>query len=111
MDLSLAEAHTSLAWATLHYDYDFSTAEREFERSIELNPRSATAHHWFGMSLGLMGRYEEGYAELKRALRWLETAYRERGEWLVLLKVDPRFDSLRSDPRFEDLLRRMNFPA
>jgi TolB-like protein/Tfp pilus assembly protein PilF len=69
IDSSLAEAHASLAWATMLYDYDFAAAEREFERSIELNPRYATAHQWFGMSLALMGRYEEGYTELKRAIR------------------------------------------
>jgi len=69
MDGSLAEAHASLAFATMWYDYDFSTAEKEFERSIELNPRDATGHHFFGFYLGLMGRYEEGYTELKRAIR------------------------------------------
>jgi TolB-like protein/Tfp pilus assembly protein PilF len=69
VDRGLAEAHASLAWATMWHDYDFLAAEREFERSIELNPRYATAHQWFGMSLGLMGRYEEGYTELKRAIR------------------------------------------
>src|SRR5438874_852833 len=42
MDGTLAEAHTSLALATM-YEYDFSTAEKEFERAIELNPRYATA--------------------------------------------------------------------
>jgi predicted nucleic acid-binding protein len=42
---------------------------------------------------------------------WLETAYRERAEWMALLKVDPCWDDLRSEPRFEDLMRRMNFPA
>jgi len=45
------------------------------------------------------------------ALEWLETGYRERGEWMTLLKVDSRFDDLRSDPRMLDLMRRMNFPA
>src|SRR5256712_1250459 len=38
MDPGLAEAHCSFAWATAWYDYDFYTAEREFERSIELSP-------------------------------------------------------------------------
>lgn len=235
LDNSLAEAHTSLAWASFHHDYDFAGSEKEFERALELNPRYAIAHHWFGMSLAMMGRYEEGYTELKRAIRldphwsnihfglafvhwcgrrydqaieccekaleldpnsvqalawlglgyvakmmfepaiaalqkaavlaqrapsptsflgeahavagapdearkilheltgqrhvtayfvsricaalgekdealkWLETAYRERCEWIVLLKVDPRFDSLRDDARFRDLMRRMNF--
>jgi TolB-like protein/Tfp pilus assembly protein PilF len=69
MDHSLAEAHTSLAFATMFYDYDFVAAEKEFERSIELNPRYATAHSWFGYYLAAMGRYEEGYTEAKRAIR------------------------------------------
>jgi tetratricopeptide (TPR) repeat protein len=217
------------------YEYDFAAAEREFERSIELNPRYATAHSWFGVGLSLMGRYEEAYTEATRAIRldphsgaihfglgWvyvfgrrydqaieqfekalelepnsaqahnglglaylcksmhepaiaafrkaerlsqgglvaylgdglaaagypdeaqqilehlkkrqryvspylagriylalgkkdeaircLEAAYRQRDAWLVLVKTDPRLDNLRSHPRFEDLLRRMNFP-
>ncbi len=224
----------------MFYDYDFSAAEREFERSIELNPRYATAYQWFGLSLAMTGPYEEGFTELKRAIRldphsaiihaclgmaywcgrryeqqiehfkktleldpglaqgrWglacaylnqrmyepaiaemrkalqvlqnnpmavaflgeayaaagyrneaqkileqlkelskqryvtpyyvgriyaapnetdkaldcLETAYREHAVWAVFLKLDPRLDGLRSEPRFQDLLRRMNFPA
>jgi tetratricopeptide (TPR) repeat protein len=47
IDSSLAEAHASLAWATMWYDYDFESAEREFERSLELNARNATAHEFF----------------------------------------------------------------
>jgi TolB-like protein/Flp pilus assembly protein TadD len=69
LDGSLAEAHASLALATMLYDYDFAAAEREFERSIELNPRYATAHSWFGLGLSLMGRYEEAYTEATRAIR------------------------------------------
>ena len=239
IDHSLAEAHAALAFASM-YDYDFLTAEREFERSIELNPRYAPAHEWFGLYLGVMGRYEEGYTELKRAIRldplssiintilglvyifarrydqaleqfgkileldpnfapahgfmgwtylcqsqyvqaiaalrkgvelspgasvfvavlgeacaaaghrneandileqlrelskqkyvmpyyvsriysalgqkdeafrWLETSYRERTTNMIYLQTDSRLDGLRSDLRFQDLLRRMNFPA
>ena len=69
IDSSLAEAHASLAAATMFYDYDFLTAEREFERSLELNPRYATAHEFFGLCLSLSGRFEEGYTEMKRAIR------------------------------------------
>jgi tetratricopeptide (TPR) repeat protein len=240
MDRGVADAHASLAWTNMLYDYDFVGAEREFERSIELNPRYATAHQWFGFYLALMGRCEEGLTELKRAihldplsiiinatlgivywcarrydqqieqfektleldphfalahaglgyaymyksmdepaiaelrkgvqlsqhapiflawlgeayaaggdsddaqkileqleqiskkryvspyhmaricaalgkkdeaLRWLETGYRERAAWMVALRIEPRFDGLRSDPRFQDLVRRMNFPV
>ncbi len=45
-----------------------------------------------------------------RALDWLEKAYQERDPLMVYLNVEPTWDSLRSDPRFQDLLRRMNFP-
>jgi len=69
LDPSSAEAHSSLAAATAFYDYDFLSAEREFERSIELNPRYATAREFFGFCLSLSGRFEEGYAEMKRAIR------------------------------------------
>jgi hypothetical protein len=37
----------------------------------------------------------------------LERAYEDRSQWLSYLNVDPRQDSLRSDRRFADLLRRM----
>jgi TolB-like protein/Tfp pilus assembly protein PilF len=239
MDRSLAETHASLAWATMWYDYDFETAEREFERAIELNPRYVFAHSWFGYCLGLMGRFEEAVTELKRAIRldplstvtqwslafvywmarrydeaieqlektvdfdgnfpwahsllawvylsksmyqsaivsaklavrlvpvstilqatlgeiyaaagerdqaeemlqhlqelsnqqyvtpymrarihnalgkkdaalyWLETSYATRAAWMIFLKTDSQFDSLRPDPRFQELLRRMSFP-
>ena len=42
-----------------------------------------------------------------RAFEWLEKAYQERADHLPYLKVNPRLDQLRGDPRFEDLLRRM----
>ncbi|HST09044.1 MAG TPA: winged helix-turn-helix domain-containing protein [Terriglobales bacterium] len=42
-----------------------------------------------------------------RALEWLERAYRERSSLLIYLKVDPRFDALRSDHRFRDLVQRV----
>jgi eukaryotic-like serine/threonine-protein kinase len=46
-----------------------------------------------------------------RAFQWLEKSYQEREAFMPFLKVDPGFDSLRSDPRFGDFLRRMRFPA
>jgi non-specific serine/threonine protein kinase len=51
-----------------------------------------------------------GLGEKDQAFEWLEKSYEEHSHWLVWLKAWPVFDSLRSDARFQSLLRRMNFP-
>ena len=51
-----------------------------------------------------------GLGEKQQAFAWLEIAYEQRDASLVWLKVAPESDALRSDTRFADLLRRMNFP-
>ena len=48
--------------------------------------------------------------ETDEAFAWLERGYRERDPGMVLLKADARMDPLRTDPRFDDLLRRIGFP-
>jgi TolB-like protein/Tfp pilus assembly protein PilF len=48
-----------------------------------------------------------GLGEKDEAFAWLENAFQDRTLWLVFIKVDPRFDPFRSDPRFEDLVRRI----
>jgi len=66
-DDSLAEAHNSLAWTKLAFDWDWMGAEREFKRAIELNPGYAVAHHWYAECLAGMGRYAEALAEIRQA--------------------------------------------
>ena len=51
-----------------------------------------------------------GLGEKDQAFSYLEKAYEERDAVLTYLQIAPAFDPLRSDPRFQDLLRRMNFP-
>lgn len=46
----------------------------------------------------------------EKAFEYLDEAYQQRDWGLLNLKSSPMFDSLRSDPRFADLLKRMNFP-
>lgn len=234
LDDTLAEAHASLGYAQMMYEWDWRGAERSLRRAVELNPNSATARHWYSEYLWAMGRYSEGIAQAQQAIeidplsailytnlgrahfiagdhdkaveqfqkaialepefaiarmhlgrtylekglneeavaelkkaeplaggrvatvvlgyvysktgrrdetrkllnqlksnggsyvppytlamlhadlgekdaafRWLERAYEERAEMLVYLKVEPRFDSLRPDPRFASLLERV----
>jgi TolB-like protein/Tfp pilus assembly protein PilF len=52
-----------------------------------------------------------GLAEKDQAFEWLEKAYEDGDPGMIYMKIDPALDPLRSDARFEDLLRRMNFPS
>jgi eukaryotic-like serine/threonine-protein kinase len=44
------------------------------------------------------------------ALQWLEKGYQERDDLMIQLNVDPVFDGLHSEPRFQDLVRRVGLP-
>jgi serine/threonine protein kinase/Tfp pilus assembly protein PilF len=66
-DDSLAEAHTSLASIKAVTDWDWQGAENEYRRAIELNPRYATAHHWYAAQLLLQGRLDQALQEIKIA--------------------------------------------
>ncbi len=239
IDDTLAEAHASLVWIKTDYDWDWQGAEREFKRTIELNPSYAQVYVWYSAPLDAMGRLDEALAAQKRAeemeplsliigslvgrslyfaqrydqaieqlrrvldmdanfplahlflgmayeqkgmfeeaiaefqkgsslsggdprmagalghayavsgrkdraqnvlvelkqlskrryvapfeiaviyigladkdltFQWLEKAYRDHSSWLPWLKVDPRFDSLHGDSRYQDLRRRMGLP-
>jgi TolB-like protein/Tfp pilus assembly protein PilF len=60
-----AEAHTSLAHVKSTQDWDWLGSEREFQRALSLNPRYATAHHWYAMScLAPLGRLDEACDEM-----------------------------------------------
>jgi serine/threonine protein kinase/tetratricopeptide (TPR) repeat protein len=239
IDATLTEAHASLAYGRLYYEWDWSGAEREFKEVIERNPTYSTGHLYYGNLLVAMGRFSEATSEFEKAcehdplslinntgigwtlyfsrqyeqaveslrktleidahfvfahamlgksylqlgrlqeairelqaasdssgasplyqamlghafgaagnfsdahrilnqlkeqsarsylssycmaevylglgdedlvFEWLEKAYEERARTLVMLKVEPEVDRLRSDSRFESLLQRMNFP-
>jgi serine/threonine-protein kinase len=65
LDDTSAEAHTSLAHAKATQDWDWPGAERGFLRAIALDPRYATARHWYAMScLVPMGRLEEALEQI-----------------------------------------------
>jgi TolB-like protein/Flp pilus assembly protein TadD len=51
-----------------------------------------------------------GFGEAEKTFDWLERALPERAFQAMFINVDPRFDNLRHDPRFQDLVRRMGVP-
>jgi tetratricopeptide (TPR) repeat protein len=51
------------------YDYDWTTAESQLKRAIELRSGYATAHHWYALLLTVLGRFPEARAEAERALQ------------------------------------------
>jgi serine/threonine-protein kinase len=67
IDSTIAEAHTSLAYISTLYEWDWERAESQFKQAIDLNPNYATAHHWYSVFLNSMERYDEAIGEIKRA--------------------------------------------
>ena len=69
LDNSLAEAHTSLGFVKMQYEWDWPDAEREFHRALDLNPSYATAHQWYAIWLFSRERPGEALEEEIRAQR------------------------------------------
>jgi serine/threonine-protein kinase len=67
-DPLLAEAHCSMAFVKMFYEWDWEGAEREFKRTFELNPNYAIARQWYAMELAALGRFQEGVNDTKRAV-------------------------------------------
>jgi TolB-like protein/Flp pilus assembly protein TadD len=67
IDDTLAEAHTSLGFFHLMYDWNFAESEREFKRAVKLNPGYANAHDGYGFLLKATGRNEEAIRASRQA--------------------------------------------
>ena len=107
-DPDLGEAHTPLAAVLWLYDWRWSEAEKEFKRSLELNPTYPTANHWHAESVMTMGRHAEAIAKMKEsqaldplsliinvAIGWAYYTARRYDEALAQLKqtveLDPNY--------------------
>jgi TolB-like protein/DNA-binding winged helix-turn-helix (wHTH) protein/Tfp pilus assembly protein PilF len=67
-DNSLPEAHLAVAEVLLYRDWNFVEAEKEFIRTLQLNPSYSTGHQWYAEYLGLMGRHDQAIREVQQAL-------------------------------------------
>ena len=137
LDPNFITVHGGLGAAYLHKSL-YKEGIAEFEKELAISPHSAYALAGLGYANAVTGRRAEaqklldqlnqlskqeyvpavfraqiyaGLGEKDQAFEWLEKSYEDRSiANLAEIKVDPQFDPLRSDPRFQDLLRRMNLP-
>ena len=134
MDPNYILAHSQLGQAYL-FKGMYAEALRELEKARELSGGDKTNTARLAHAYGVAGRKDEarkllqellstpghgqeipggvaivylGLGENEKALEWLLKAYEKQPYWSADLKVDPLFDPLRSDPRFQALLRRLN---
>ena len=86
LDESSAQAHLALAAIKFYFDWDWTGAEKEFRRALELNPNLPEAHAHYGWYLHVFGRFEEGLAEGKRAVELdpLTSVYTAWVGWMYL---------------------------
>jgi TolB-like protein/Flp pilus assembly protein TadD len=83
LDPQLGEAHSVLANVAFSYDWDFGTAEREFQRALALGQNDPTAHLWFSHYCVVRNR--------------LEQAHEENSRTLALDPVSPLFNTVRAE--------------
>jgi tetratricopeptide (TPR) repeat protein len=68
IDDTMAQAHASLGYVKMSYEWDWAGAQAQFTRSISCNPAYPTAHHWYGHCLLSMRRFDDAAREMRRAL-------------------------------------------
>ena len=136
LDRSHAAAYVFLGQA---YDLKGSYAEAiaAYQKAIDLSQRTTNIMGLVGHAAAVSGRRSEalkivkelkevsadksvspydlaivytGLGDKDNAINQLNRAYEERAGWIIAIKVEPMFDPLRSDPRFADLQRRLNYP-
>ena len=102
--MTQAERHPSLV-AALGHSYALSGERAKAQKTLaelrEMSKRRYISPYLFAIVYLGLGDKEQTFA-------WLEKAFQDRSIFLIWLKVEPQFDSLRDDARFQDLLRRIN---
>jgi tetratricopeptide (TPR) repeat protein len=100
LDASLAEAHASLGFVKLYFDWDWPGAEAEFQRAIALDPNQPGAHQWYSIYLLTAGRPSE-------ALRAIEAA-QQRDPLSLAVNTDLGFHYYYTG-RYDDAVKQLKF--
>src|SRR5262249_5943330 len=95
------------AIATLAGIYGLEGRKHEAENLID-ELKEAARHRY--VSGFFFAEAYIGLGQSDQAITWLERAYEDHDEWMVFANAYPGLDRLRSEPRFQALIRRMNFP-
>ena len=96
-----------LPLAGLGHVYAVSGNKSEARKVLDELKQLSAQEHVPATSMALI---YAGLGEKDQAFAWLEKGYQERLSQMQSLSAEPRWDSLRSDPRFADLIRRMGLP-
>ena len=67
LNANLAEAHASNGTWKLGFEWNWTEAEKEFKKAIDLNPGFAIAYQWYGRMLGFIRRFDEALVQLAKA--------------------------------------------
>jgi len=104
LDPTLAEPHAALGFVQMYYRWDWASADKEFQRALELSPSYATGHEWYGLFLTAMGRFAEAGAQERRAreLDPLSSAVAGTSGWVMFYsgQLDSAAEALRIALRF-----------
>jgi tetratricopeptide (TPR) repeat protein len=97
----------SASWPLAEIALDYALAGKSAEARQAVRDLLANPRHIYVSAYGIAAVYA-ALGDKDQAFAQLEQAYAQHSQFLDFLKVDPELDSLRSDPRFQNLLGRMN---
>jgi TolB-like protein/Flp pilus assembly protein TadD len=106
-ELQMAQGPTLQATAEMGHVYGLSGKRVEAERILG-NLLIRSKHSYVPATY--IAKVYAGLGQKDQALAWLDKGYHERDSQMEFISVDPMYDTLRSDPRFADLLHRVGFP-
>ena len=135
MDPNFGLAHLCIGIATVN-EGRFQEGIPELQKAIELLPGSPYSMAQLGVAYALSGDRARarkvldelknpsrpylpafsiamvyaGLADKEQTISWLKKGYEERNDDMVYMKIEPVLDPMRSDPRFQDLIRGVDFP-